>query len=83
MMIPDERGEKYMAVEPDEAAETTLKEGRFDEVKKYPLGQGSASTPRRSGIAEGGAYASKMGVIVFQNVLEAVPGSASLTWITP
>jgi hypothetical protein len=48
MLIPDERGEKYMAVEPDEAAETTLKEGRFDEVKRYPLGQGSASTPRRS-----------------------------------
>ena len=40
MMIPDQRGETYMAVEPDEAAETTLKEGRFDEVKKYPLGPG-------------------------------------------
>jgi len=72
-----------MAVEPDEAAETTLKEGRFDEVKKTR----SVGVPRpHRGVPESPrarAYASKMGVIVFQNVLEAVPGSASLTWITP
>jgi anaerobic selenocysteine-containing dehydrogenase len=36
MVIPDKRGEKYMAVEPDVAAEATIKQGRFDELKKYP-----------------------------------------------
>ena len=41
MMIPDKRGEKYMAVEPDDAAEATLKQPRFDELKKYPLGHNS------------------------------------------
>jgi anaerobic selenocysteine-containing dehydrogenase len=36
MVIPDKREEKYMAVEPNVAAEATIKQGRFDELKKHP-----------------------------------------------
>lgn len=80
MMIPDKRGEKYMAVEPDDAAETTLKQGRFDELKKYPLGHGSGVyTQAFANLAEGkGPYAPRMGVIVFQNVMMSVPGSPTV-----
>jgi thiosulfate reductase/polysulfide reductase chain A len=80
MMIPDKRGEKYMAVEPDDVAETTLKQGRFDELKKYPLGHGSGVyTQAFANLAEGkGPYAPKMGVIVFQNVMMSVPGSPTV-----
>jgi thiosulfate reductase/polysulfide reductase chain A len=80
MMIPDKRGEKYMAVEPDEAAETTIKQGRFDELKKYPLGHGSGVyTQAFANLAEGkGPYVPRMGVIVFQNVMMSVPGSPTV-----
>ena len=80
MMIPDKRGEKYMAVEPGDVAETTLKQGRFDELKKYPLGHASGVyTQAFANLAEGkGPYAPKMGVIVFQNVMMSVPGSPTV-----
>jgi thiosulfate reductase/polysulfide reductase chain A len=80
MMIPDKRGEKHMAVEPDDAAEATLKQGRFDELKKYPLGHGSGVyTQAFANLAEGkGPYTPKMGVIVFQNVMMSVPGSPTV-----
>jgi thiosulfate reductase/polysulfide reductase chain A len=80
MVIPDKRGEKYMAVEPDEAAQATLQQGRFDELKKYPLGHGSGVyTQAFENLAEGkGPYTPKMGIIVFQNVMMSVPGSPTV-----
>jgi thiosulfate reductase/polysulfide reductase chain A len=80
MIIPDKRGNKHMPVEPDEAAEATLKQPRFDELKKYPLGHGSGVyTQTFANLAEGkGPYRPKMGVIVFQNVMMSVPGNPTV-----
>ncbi len=80
MIIPDKRGEKYMPVEPDEAAEAALKRGRFDELTKYPLGHGSGVyTQAFANLAEGkGPYQPKMGIVVFQNVMMSVPGSPTV-----
>jgi len=80
MVIPDKRGNKHMPVEPAEAAETTLKQPRFDELKKYPLGHGSGVyTQAFANLAEGkGPYQPKMGMIVFQNVMMSVPGSPTV-----
>jgi thiosulfate reductase / polysulfide reductase chain A len=80
MMIPDKRGNKHIEVEADETAAGTLKQPRFDEVKKYPLGHGSGVyTQAFANLAEGkGPYAAKMGMIVFQNVMMSVPGSQTM-----
>ena len=49
MMIPDKRGEKYTAVEPDDTAAATLKQPRFDELNEVPAAATApASTRRRS-----------------------------------
>jgi thiosulfate reductase/polysulfide reductase chain A len=80
MMIPDKRGNKHAEVEPDDPAAATLKQGRFDELKKYPLGHGSGVyTQAFANLADGkGPYVPKMGVIVFQNVMMSVPGSPTV-----
>ncbi len=80
MIIPDKRGEKHMPVDPDEVAEAASKHGRFDELKKYPLGHGSGVyTQAFANLAEGkGPYQPKVGVIVFQNVMMSVPGSQTV-----
>jgi thiosulfate reductase/polysulfide reductase chain A len=80
MILPDKRGNKHMPADPEEAAEATLKQPRFDELKKYPLGHGSGVyTQAFANLAEGkGPYQPKMGVIVFQNVMMSVPGSPTV-----
>jgi thiosulfate reductase / polysulfide reductase chain A len=80
MMIPDKRGNKHGAVEPDETAAATLQQPRFDELKKYPLGHGSGVyTQSFTNLADGtGPYPPKMAVIVFQNVMMSVPGSGNV-----
>ena len=80
MMIPDKRGGKHAAVEPDETAAATLKQPRFDELGKYPLGHGSGVyTQSFTNLAEDkGPYQPKMAVIVFQNVMMSVPGSPNV-----
>jgi thiosulfate reductase/polysulfide reductase chain A len=80
MIIPDKRGNKHMPVEPEEAAETSLKQPRFDELRKYPLGHGSGVyTQAFANLAQGkGPYQPKMGMIVFQNVMMSVPGSPTV-----
>ncbi|HSF04415.1 MAG TPA: molybdopterin-dependent oxidoreductase, partial [Methylomirabilota bacterium] len=80
MMIPDKRGGKHGAVEPDETAAATLQQPRFDELKKYPLGHGSGVyTQSFTNLAEGkGPYQPRMAVIVFQNVMMSVPGSTNV-----
>jgi thiosulfate reductase/polysulfide reductase chain A len=77
MIVPDKRGNKHMPVDPDGTAEATLKQPRFDELKKYPLGHGSGVyTQAFANLAEGkGPYQPRMGVIVFQNVMMSVPGN--------
>jgi thiosulfate reductase/polysulfide reductase chain A len=80
MMIPDKRGEKHIEVEPDDTATITLKQPRFDELKKYPLGHGSGVyTEAFSNLAQGkGPYTPKMGVVVFQNLMMSVPGNQTV-----
>ena len=80
MIIPDKRGGKHAEVVPDDTAAATLVQPRFDEVKKYPLGHGSGVyTHAFSNLGDGkGPYQPKMGVIVFQNVMMSVPGSANV-----
>jgi len=80
MVIPDKRGNKHAAVEPDETVAASLKQPRFDELKKYPLGHGSGVyTQSFSNLAEGkGPYQPKMGVIIFQNVMMSVPGNQNV-----
>ncbi|MBI4409283.1 MAG: molybdopterin-dependent oxidoreductase [Gemmatimonadetes bacterium] len=77
MVIPDKRGEKHTEVEPDERAEHTLKQARFDELEKYPLGHKSGVYTRLfSNLAEGGGpYAAKMLMCIFQNPMMSVPGT--------
>ncbi|MBI3456730.1 MAG: molybdopterin-dependent oxidoreductase [Candidatus Rokubacteria bacterium] len=80
MLIPDKRGNKHASVEPDETAAATLKQARFDELKRYPLGHGSGVyTQSFTNLAEGkGPYQPKVGVIIFQNVMMSVPGNQNV-----
>ncbi len=80
MVIPDKRGEKFMPIEPDESAGSTIKHGRFDELKRYPLGHGSGVyTQAFENLAGGkGPYQPKMAVVVFQNLMMSVPGSQTV-----
>lgn len=80
MIIPDKRGNKHGSVESADTAEATLKQPRFDELKKYPLGHGSGVyTQSFTNLAEGkGPYQPKMAVIVFQNVMMSVPGQPTV-----
>jgi thiosulfate reductase/polysulfide reductase chain A len=76
MVIPSKAGGKHAAVHPDEVAQAGLKQPRFDELSRYPLGHGSGVyTQCFSNLADGkGPYQPKMAVIVFQNVMMSVPG---------
>jgi thiosulfate reductase/polysulfide reductase chain A len=80
MLIPDKRGNKHAAVEPDETAAATLTQPRFDELAKYPLGHGSGVyTQAFTNLADStGPYQPRMGVIVFQNVMMSVPGNQTV-----
>lgn len=80
MMIPDKRGNKHSPVAPDEAAAVTLKQPRFDELARYPLGHKSGVYCQMfSNLAEGkGPYQPKALVCVFQNPMMSVPGSATV-----
>jgi thiosulfate reductase/polysulfide reductase chain A len=80
MLIPDKRGNKHGGVTPDATAAATLREPRFDEKGKYPLGHGSGVyTQAFENLASGrGPYQPKMGIIVFQNVMMSVPGAGTV-----
>jgi len=80
MMIPDKRGEKFAAIDPDDNAAKTFKLQRFDELNKYPLGHSSGVYCQAfENLAEGkGPYQPKIGFIVFQNVMMSVPGQATV-----
>jgi len=77
LLIPDNKGNKHIEVEPDEIANKTLKEKRFDQLKElYPFGHKSGIYCQAfSDLAEGkGPYKPKMAMIVFQNIMMSVPG---------
>jgi thiosulfate reductase/polysulfide reductase chain A len=76
LILPDKKGEKHIEVQPDEQAEATLKQPRFDELDKYPLGHKSGVYCQMfENLAEGkGPYLPKMLVCIFQNPMMSVPG---------
>ena len=81
LLIPEKKGNKHIHVHPDETAQKTLKEKRFDQVKElYPFGHSSGVYCQTfSDLAEGqGPYKPKMAMIVFQNVMMAVPGTKTV-----
>lgn len=80
LIIPDKKGNKHIEVEQDEVAAKTLKNPRFDESKKYPLGHKSGVyTQSFLNLAQGkGPYQPKVGICVFQNLMMSVPGSQNV-----
>jgi len=80
MIIPERKGPKYTPPVPDETAAKTLAQPRFDERSKYPLSHASGVyTQSFTNLVEGkGPYQPKIGVIVFQNPVMAVPGSKTV-----
>lgn len=77
LMIPDTRGNTHIELEPDATAAVTLKQPRFDELERYPLGHKSGVYCQMfANLAEGkGPYTPKMLVCVFQNPMMSVPGT--------
>jgi thiosulfate reductase/polysulfide reductase chain A len=77
MILPDKQGEKHIDLEPDEAAAATLRQPRFDEVGRYPLGHKSGVYTQAFNnlAADRGPYQPKVAVVVFQNLLMSVPGA--------
>jgi thiosulfate reductase/polysulfide reductase chain A len=80
MMLADKRGEKHIEVEPDVVAAAGLRQPRFDELGRYPLGHGSGVyTQAFANLADGkGPYQPRMGVVVFQNPMMSVPGTGTV-----
>lgn len=80
MIIPDKRGNRHVPVYPDETAEASGKQPRFDELSQYPLGHKSGVYTRMfSNLAAGkGPYTPKMMFCVFQNPMMSVPGSETV-----
>ncbi|MCP9443230.1 MAG: molybdopterin-dependent oxidoreductase [Nitrospira sp.] len=80
MVIPDRKGNVHVEIEPDETAAATLKQVRFDELHKYPLGHKSGVyTQCFTNLAEGtGPYQPKMLVCIFQNLMMSVPGNQTV-----
>jgi anaerobic selenocysteine-containing dehydrogenase len=64
-------------VEAPAERDATLKQPRFDEIKKYPLSHRSGVyTQMFTNLAEGkGPYNPKMMVVVFQNPVMSIPGN--------
>jgi thiosulfate reductase/polysulfide reductase chain A len=73
MIIPNTAGNKHFEVE---APAGVLKQPRFDELEKFPLGHKSGVyTQMFNNIVKGGGpYTPKMLVCVFQNPVMSVPG---------
>lgn len=80
LMIPDKRGNKHAAVEPDEQARATLKNKRFDGLDELPFGHSSGVYGRGfQRLLDGlGPYQPKVGICVFQNLVMSGPGSTQV-----
>lgn len=76
MIIPDRKGNAYAAAKPGAEAAKSLKQPRFDQLERYPLGHSSGVyTQTFTNLAEGkGPYDARMMVCVFQNPVMSVPG---------
>jgi thiosulfate reductase/polysulfide reductase chain A len=76
LIIPNKGGPKHIDLHPDDQATATLKQPRFDELNKYPMGHSSGVyTQLFANLAEGrGPYQPKMMVVMYQNPMMSVPG---------
>ncbi|MCR4318047.1 MAG: molybdopterin-dependent oxidoreductase [Planctomycetes bacterium] len=77
MIVPNKGGNSHQHVYPDEKADAMLKNPRFDELDKFPLGHGSGVYTRYfENILKGDhPYEAKMMMCVFQNPVMSVPAS--------
>lgn len=80
LMIPDKRGNKHASMTPDATAAGTLRQPRYDELEKFPLGDKSGVYCKTfENLAdEKGPYRPKMMMCIFQNPMMAVPGSTTI-----
>ncbi len=80
LILPDKRGNKHAEVHAAPTAAQTLRQPRFDELAKYPLGHGSGVYCQMfENLAEGkGPYTPKMLMCIFQNPMMSVPGSSTV-----
>lgn len=80
LIFPDKRGNKHIEFQVDDATAASLKQPRFDELNKYPLGHKSGVYCQMfENLAENkGPYQPKMMMCVFQNPMMSIPGSASV-----
>jgi thiosulfate reductase/polysulfide reductase chain A len=80
LILPEQRGNKHIDLEPDEEAAATLRQPRFDELQRYPLGHKSGVYCQLfENLAAGrGPYQPKMLMCIFQNPMMAVPGSQTV-----
>lgn len=78
--IPARAGGKRTDVDPDATAAATLKQPRFDELSRYPMGHSSGVYCQLfENLAEGkGPYQPKMMMCVFQNPMMSVPGTETV-----
>jgi thiosulfate reductase/polysulfide reductase chain A len=76
MIIPGNKGNKHIEVEPDAIAEKTLKMPRFDELHKFPLGHKSGVYTQMFNniVEEKGPYRPAGLICIFQNPVMSVPG---------
>ena len=78
LVLPNNKGNKHIEVEPDETGKTTLKQPRLDGGKdKWPyFHKSGVYTEIINRLVDGkGPYQPKMAMIVFQNPLMAVVGT--------
>ncbi|MEP0766103.1 MAG: molybdopterin-dependent oxidoreductase [Fimbriimonadia bacterium] len=80
LLIPDKRGEKHVEVEPDEIAERSLEQPRFDGLEDFPFGHKSGVYGRcfERLLTGQGPYTPKMGICIFQNLVMSGPGSSKV-----
>jgi thiosulfate reductase/polysulfide reductase chain A len=80
MIMPDRKGGKHVDLKPDPAVAETLKQPRFDELERYPLGHSSGVYCQtfENLAQEKGPYTPKMAIIVFQNPMMSVPGQETV-----
>jgi thiosulfate reductase/polysulfide reductase chain A len=80
MIMPNRKGGKHVELKPDPAVAESLKQPRFDELERYPLGHSSGVYCQtfENLAQEKGPYTPKMAVIVFQNPMMSVPGQETV-----
>jgi thiosulfate reductase/polysulfide reductase chain A len=80
LIIPDRKGAKHADVAPDDQAQATLKNPRFDGLEDLPFGHSSGVYGRgfQRLLDDSGPYQPQIGVCVFQNLVMNGPASSQI-----